>query len=102
MTSAAAAGASAALADVAGAGGAHLRAAGHADRRVGRDAAELLEQLCRAVHVRGRLTSGGRTGTGLDLGGLEILLGQLLGLRLGLLRDRGRLLERLELVLEVL
>src|SRR5690349_18552213 len=104
MTSAAAAGASAALADVAGAGGAHLRAAGHADRCVSRDAAELLEQLGRAVHVAGRLPSGGCAGAELDLGGraLDLGLARLVRLRLRLLRDRSRLLERLELLLEVL
>src|SRR3954463_2270204 len=91
--SAAAAGASAALADVAGAGGTHLRATGHADRCVGRDAAELLEQLGRAVDVRGRLTGRGGAGAGLDLGGVELTLGGLVGLRLGLPGDGGRLLE---------
>src|SRR6478735_3095816 len=104
MTSAAAAGASATLADVAGAGGTHLGAAGHADRRVGRDATELLEQLGRAVHVVRDLTSRGSARAGLDLGRSRrcIRLGRLVRLGLSLLRDRSRLLERLELVLEVL
>src|SRR6478672_11144932 len=100
MTSAAAAGASAALADVAGTGGTHLRAARHADRRVSRDAAELLEQLGRAVHLGGSLTGRGGAGAGLDLGCLELL--GVVGLRLGTLRDRSGLLERLQLILEVL
>ena len=43
--SAAAAGAAAAFADVAGAGGAHLRAAGHAERAVDGAAGDLLQEL---------------------------------------------------------
>ena len=50
--SAAAAGAAAALADVAGAGRTHLRPAGHAHRRVGGLALELLQQLGRRVDPR--------------------------------------------------
>ena len=52
LRSAAAAGAAAALADVARAGRTHLRPAGHAHRRVGRLALELLQQLGRRVDPR--------------------------------------------------
>src|SRR6478735_2182817 len=99
--SAAAAGAAATLADIAGAGGTHLGAAGHADRCVGRDAAELLEQIGRAVHLTGDLAGRRCAGAGLHLGGLDLDLVVSLGLG-RLLGDGSRLLKRLQLVLEVL
>src|SRR3954451_6450216 len=54
-TSAAAAGGAAALADVAAAGRAHLRAAGHAQRRVGSRSGDQLEELGRGVRLLDRL-----------------------------------------------
>ena len=53
--SAAAGGAAAALADVAGAGGAHLGAAGHAERGVDGGAGDLLEELGGGVGLLGGL-----------------------------------------------
>ncbi len=95
--SAAAAGAAAAFADVAGAGGAHLGAAGHAERRVDRGAGEGLQELgARVSGCRGGL--GGRglvavAGDRVGLGCLGVarrptstLLGRSLGAR-SLARD---------------
>src|SRR5688500_3776001 len=59
LLSAAAAGGAAALADVAAAGGAHLRAAGHAQRRVGGRPGDQLEQLGRGVGLLDRLRALG-------------------------------------------
>src|SRR3954452_11034321 len=67
-TSAAAAGGAAALADVAAAGGTHLRAAGHAQRRVGGGTGDELEQLGRGVGLLDRLLRLG-LGLGRCLGG---------------------------------
>jgi NAD(P)-dependent dehydrogenase (short-subunit alcohol dehydrogenase family) len=70
--SAAAAGASAAFADVAGAGRAHLRPAGHAHRRIrSLGVAEHREQVGRGVDLRGDLTGRGRTRTGRHRRGVE-------------------------------
>src|SRR3954452_5543905 len=55
---AAAAGAAAGLADVAAAGRAHLDPAGHAQRRVGRGALLLLDQLGRRVDLDRRRPGG--------------------------------------------
>ena len=72
--SAAAAGASAAFADVAGTSRAHLRPAGHAHRRVrSLGVAEHREQVGRGVDLRGDLTGRGRTRTGRDRRGVERL-----------------------------
>src|SRR5689334_21185639 len=61
--SAAAAGAAAAFADVAGAGGAHLGAAGPADRGVGGHALELLQELGGRVDLDRDLAGRSSAGT---------------------------------------
>src|SRR4051794_7601243 len=77
QVSAATASAAAALADVAGAGGAHLGAAGHAERGVDGGAGDLLEELGGGVGFLGGL--GGhlsllRPVGVLGLGGLDVPL----------------------------
>src|SRR5690606_33075486 len=94
--SAAAAGAAATLADVAGPGRPHLRAAGHADRGVGGLALELLQELGGGVDLR--LDRSGVRGAG---AGLHLDLDSLLLLRLPLGRRGSRLAVRLELTLDV-
>src|SRR5690349_13091748 len=95
--SAAAAGGAAALTDVAGPSGAHLRAAGHADRCVGGHALELLQELGRGADT---LDLTGRGGTGAELHVRGVSLRTRAGTldRLGL-AHRSRLGERLELAL---
>src|SRR6476659_8831832 len=89
----------AALADVAGPGGTHLRAAGHADRCVGGHALELLQELGRGADTLD-LTGRGCAGAELHVRGVS--LGARAGPldRLGL-AHRGRLGERLELALDL-
>src|SRR5580765_8729111 len=73
LFSAAAAGAAAAFADIAGAGGTHLRTAGHAHGRVSRLALELLEQVLAGVDLQRDLARRGGAGTGLHLVGGQVL-----------------------------